>query len=52
MKRLMLAVCFASLTLSSQAYSKTVLKFGTVAPDNTPWAEELKGIEKRVASES
>ncbi len=34
------------------AHAKTTLKFGTVAPDNTPWSDELKNIQKRVGSES
>ncbi len=38
--------------LPSSALAKTVLKFGTVAPDNTPWADELKAIQTRVATES
>jgi tripartite ATP-independent transporter DctP family solute receptor len=37
---------------SAGVQAKQVLKFGTVAPDNTPWADELKGIQKRVDSES
>ncbi len=29
-----------------------VLKFATVAPDGTPWAEHIKGVKKRIESES
>jgi tripartite ATP-independent transporter DctP family solute receptor len=40
------------IAIVDEASAKNVLKFGTVAPDNTPWAEELKGIENRVSAES
>ena len=47
----------AALGLSlfgSQAYAEDayVLNFGTVAPDGTPWAEQLKSLEKRIEKES
>ena len=44
--------CTLAFAVASTALAKTTLKFGTVAPDNTPWSEELKAIQKRVASES
>ncbi len=34
------------------ADSEFVLKFATVAPDGTPWAEQLKETKKRIESES
>lgn len=39
---------------SSQAYAEDtyVLNFGTVAPDGTPWAEQLKSLETRIEKES
>ena len=47
----------AALGLSlfgSQAYAEDsyVLNFGTVAPDGTPWAEQLKSLETRIEKES
>ena len=47
----------AALSLSlfaSQAFAEDsyVLNFGTVAPDGTPWAEQLKSLEKRIEKES
>jgi TRAP-type C4-dicarboxylate transport system substrate-binding protein len=39
---------------SSTAYAEEpfVLNFGTVAPDGTPWAEQLKNLESRIEKES
>ena len=31
---------------------KFVMNFATVAPDNTPWANQLRGVEKRIEEES
>jgi len=46
------ALLLALFAQAPLALAKTTLKFGTVAPDNTPWSEELKAIQKRVAAES
>ena len=41
-------------TREAQAADKAefVVKFGTIAPDGTPWSEHLKRIKKRVEAES
>ena len=50
MKNLLLILC---LMLSPIAFSKDVIvKFGTVAPAGTPWADTLDEIKKRVDKES
>ena len=50
MKNLILIFC---LVLSLNVYSKeVVVKFGTVAPAGTPWADTLAEIQKRVDQES
>ena len=35
-----------------QAESAYVMSFGTVAPDDTPWADQLKAIKKKYESQS
>jgi len=37
---------------SALAEENFVLNFGTVAPDGTPWAEQLKDLESRIEKES
>lgn len=47
--------CAVALTLVAgvaSAKEEFVIKFGTVAPEGTPWAEQLKAIKKRVEKES
>ncbi len=47
-----LALLFFAL-LSTQAYGKELsVKFGTIAPAGTPWADSLEEIKVRVAKES
>ncbi|MFH1808659.1 MAG: TRAP transporter substrate-binding protein DctP [Pseudomonadota bacterium] len=49
------AAVFALLVLPSTIRAdkaEFVIKFGTVAPDGTPWADQLRSIKKRVESES
>jgi tripartite ATP-independent transporter DctP family solute receptor len=46
------APCLLLAAATSSAVAATTLKFGTVAPDNTPWSDELKAIQKRVSGES
>ena len=36
----------------AQSEAEFVMNFATVAPDNTPWANQLRGVEKRIAEES
>ena len=47
------AACLA-LLLSGSAFAKPefVLKFATVAPDGTPWADHLKRVKKRIEKDS
>lgn len=45
---LLLSLC----CVSSPAEAKKVLKFGTIAPANTPWSDTLEVIKKRVEQES
>ena len=47
------ALCMILGTVSpAQAKAKYVIKFGTVAPDGTPWANQLKAIKKRIEKQS
>ncbi len=39
-------------TAPAEAKAKYVLKFGTVAPEGTPWAKHLRVIKKRIESKS
>ncbi len=49
MKLLSLLFLFASVS----AYAKELsVKFGTIAPSNTPWSESLEEIKNRVSKES
>jgi len=44
-----------SLLLPGDAQTQSpefTINFGTVAPDNTPWSEQLKDIKKRIEAES
>ena len=48
-----------TLTLFTLGFSQSVfaeetyvMNFGTVAPDGTPWAEQLKALEQRIEKES
>ena len=54
MKHLSVLTClFASLySFEAQAQEPYVLNFGTVAPDGTPWAEQLRDLETRIEKES
>ena len=36
----------------AQSEAEFVMNFATVAPDNTPWAKQLRGVEKRIEEES
>ena len=51
---LSLTVAIGLSLFGSQAYAEEayVLNFGTVAPDGTPWAEQLKNLETRIEKES
>ena len=47
------AMLGALLLVSTPAEAKKyVLKFGTVAPEGTPWAKQLKAIKKRIQKQS
>ncbi|HAZ14465.1 MAG: C4-dicarboxylate ABC transporter substrate-binding protein [Bdellovibrionales bacterium GWA2_49_15] len=49
----LLRLLFIALMLSGVAFGKVVtVKFGTVAPSGTPWADTLEQIKKRVDVES
>ena len=37
---------------TAQSEAQFVMNFATVAPDNTPWSDQLRGVEKRIESES
>lgn len=37
---------------TSEAQSQVVINFGTMAPDGTPWSDQLKSIKSRVEKES
>jgi len=37
---------------ATQAEAQFVANFGTVAPDNTPWSEQLTHVKKRIEAES
>ena len=37
---------------TAQSEAQFVMNFATVAPDNTPWAKQLRGVEKRIEEES
>ncbi len=50
---LTLALAAALLLVSAPTEAKKyVIKFGTVAPEGTPWAKQLKAIKKRIEKES
>jgi len=47
------AVAAVFLLVATPAEAKKyVIKFGTVAPEGTPWAKQLKAIKKRIEKES
>jgi len=53
MKNLLLAVVLSFSVLAPTAFAaKLTVKIGTVAPANTPWADSLEDIRKRVEKES
>ena len=55
MKTLFSCIALLGLSLlstSAHAEETFVLNFGTVAPDGTPWAEQLKSLEARIEKES
>ena len=37
---------------TAQSEAEFVMNFATVAPDNTPWSDQLRGVEKRIERES
>src|SRR5690606_15524763 len=41
-----------SLLLSTQSRAQLEVRFGTIAPQGTPWADSLEEIKQRVAEES
>jgi len=41
-----------TMPLGGHANPEFVMNFGTVAPDGTPWAEQLRDVKKRIESES
>ena len=48
-----LAACVMLSSRDSRAQeAEFVLKFATVAPDGTPWAEQLKRVKKRIETDS
>ena len=46
-----MAAVFLLATTPAEA-KKYVIKFGTVAPEGTPWAKQLKAIKKRIEKQS
>jgi len=49
----MLKIFFiCSLFVMTAAHAKISVKFGTVAPAGTPWADVLQQIQKRVQTDS
>ncbi len=56
LRSLLAAILAAMLVLPSQLAraqdAEFVLKFATVAPDGTPWAEQLKAVKKRIEADS
>lgn len=49
---LLVGLTVLGLAARSEAQAPIVANFGTVAPDGTPWAEQLKAIKARIESES
>ena len=47
-----IALSIAVLACGSAQAESYVIKFGTVAPEGTPWTEQLNKIKKRVERES
>ncbi len=47
--KLMTVICFF---ISFSAFANISIKFGTIAPAGTPWADSLEQIKNRVAQES
>ncbi|MAY80919.1 MAG: C4-dicarboxylate ABC transporter substrate-binding protein [Deltaproteobacteria bacterium] len=37
---------------TAQSEAQFVMNFATVAPDNTPWSKQLRGVEKRIEAQS
>ena len=56
MTRTALTMALAAIVMLSavpaDAKAKYVIKFGTVAPEGTPWAKQLKRIKKRIEKQS
>ena len=50
----LLASVLASLVVGNTAHAEPefVANFGTVAPDNTPWADQLRSVKERIERES
>ena len=49
---LLVAILFIPAHSTKAADAEFVLKFATVAPDGTPWAEQLKAVKKRIEADS
>lgn len=52
MKRTALLAALVLTALPAAAKDKIVMKFGTLAPDNTPWSRLLQNFEKKVEKET
>jgi TRAP-type C4-dicarboxylate transport system substrate-binding protein len=46
------SVALFSFAQPAQSEAEFVMNFATVAPDNTPWSKQLRGVEKRIEEES
>jgi tripartite ATP-independent transporter DctP family solute receptor len=47
-----LIITASLLMLCTPSHAKKVIKFGTIAPANTPWSDTLEEIKKKVEKES
>lgn len=52
LKSIGISLLAATLSMTSVFAAKRVVKFGTIAPANTPWSDTLDDIKKRVEKES
>lgn len=53
LKKLALALCIAALSVPAASAEETFrLKFGTLAPDNTPWSKLLQEFQKEIEKRS
>ena len=46
------AAVMVSPEQTAHSEAEFVMNFATVAPDNTPWADQLRAVEKRIEKES